>query len=64
MWRQSETFIYHQGCAEAKPIPAELEQREKERVSEGQKTERGHAERKMSKEASVCLCEDTVEGQV
>lgn len=39
MWRQSETFIYHQGCAEAKLIPAELEEsaraREKVRVKRG-----------------------------
>ena len=56
MRRQSETFIYHRGCVEAELIPAELRQREKKRVSEGQETERGHVEREMSKEASVCFC--------
>lgn len=62
MRRQSETFIYHHGCVEAKTIPAEL--KERERVSEGQETERGNVEREMSKEVQVCfVCGYTVEGQ-
>lgn len=50
MRRQSETFIYHHGCVEAKTIPTELRERERERVSEGQGIERGNVEREMSKE--------------
>lgn len=61
---QSETFIYHWGCVEVKPIPAEL--KDGKRAGEGQETLLKELSEEVYEQLCVraCVCVFTVEGQV